>query len=297
MVRFAAWILALTALFAVPCLDAAEDVIIETNLTYAQRGDVKLQLDLARPREGNGPFPAIVFIHGGGWSGGNRQGYRGYLEQAAQRGYVALTISYRLTQPDQNKKPANPHPAQIHDCKAAVRWLREHAADYKVDPQRIGVTGGSAGGHLSLLVGLTEPKDGLEGETSRPELSTRVQAVVNVFGPTDLARLAETSAGTLDLLKWFCNGSVAEKPEVYRQASPLTFVTQDDPPILTLHGDKDTLVPPEQATLLDQKVKAMGGQHQLVMLEGQGHGFGGPAAKQADDAMWAFFAEHLRPGK
>ena len=137
---------------------------------------------MARP-EGDGPFPAIVFIHGGGWYQGNRQGYRGAIEEAAKRGYVAITISYRLMQFDESKKEtttATPiFPAQIHDAKAAVRWLRANAKKYHVDPDRIGVTGASAGGHLSLLVGLTDPTAKLEGDSGSPDQSSRVQAVVN----------------------------------------------------------------------------------------------------------------------
>ena len=136
------------------------EIVVEENITYGKAGDTELKLDLARP-QGDGPFPAIVFIHGGGWYQGNRQGYRGQIQEAAKRGYVAATISYRLMQFDESKKEtttATPiFPAQIHDAKAAIRWLRANAKKYHVDPDRIGVTGGSAGGHLSLLGGLTDP--------------------------------------------------------------------------------------------------------------------------------------------
>jgi acetyl esterase/lipase len=133
------------------------DIVIEENITYGKAGDTELKLDLARP-QGDGPFPAIVFIHGGGWYQGNPQGYRGQIQEAARRGYVAATISYRLMQFDESKKEtttATPiFPAQIHDAKAAIRWVRANASKYHINPNRIGVTGGSAGGHLSLLVGL-----------------------------------------------------------------------------------------------------------------------------------------------
>ena len=170
---------------------AADDyqIVLEDNITYGKAGDTELKLDLARP-DGDGPYPAIVFIHGGGWYQGNRQGYRGQIQEAARRGYVAATISYRLMQFDESKKEtttATPiFPAQIHDAKAAIRWVRANAEKYHVDPNRIAVTGGSAGGHLSLLVGLTDSSSNLEGDSGNPDQSSRVQAVVNVFGPTDI---------------------------------------------------------------------------------------------------------------
>jgi len=274
---------------------AAEDITLENNLTYATVGDVKLQLDLAKPATGKGPFPCIVFIHGGGWSGGNRHAYRTAIETAARKGYVAVTVSYRLTQPDpQTGQPKEPFPAQIHDCKAAVRWVRAHANEHQIDPQKIGVTGGSAGGHLSLLVGLTDAKDGLEGELGNGGQSSRVQAVCNVFGPTDMPVLFQSTPAVYGLVKALCNGTLEEQPAMYKAVSPVTYISKDDPPVLTLHGSDDKLVPVEQAMILDKAMKAAGLSHELLILEGQGHGFGGQAAVKADTAMWTFFDQHLK---
>jgi acetyl esterase/lipase len=281
------------------CLTAvAGEIVTEQNLTYAEVDGVKLQLDLARPKDGDGPFPGIVFIHGGGWSGGNRHAFRGKMEEAARRGYVAATISYRLTQPDKETgTPKEPFPAQIHDCKAAIRWLRANAGDYKLDRERVGVTGASAGGHLSLLIGLSTREDGLEGDQGNLSHSSRVQAVVNIFGPTDLARCYETSPGAVGFLKALCNGTPESAASSYRAGSPVVYVTADDPPVLTLHGDKDALVPPEQARILDERMTSAGAKHELKILKDQGHGFNGDAAKEADDAAWSFFEKHLKPSK
>ena len=258
------------------------EIVLEENITYGKAGDTELKLDLARP-QGNGPFPAIVFIHGGGWSGGNRQAYRGQIQEAAKRGYVAATISYRLMKYDEAKKEtttADPiFPAQIHDAKAAIRWVRANAKKYHVDPDRIGVTGGSAGGHLSLLVGLTDPSSGLEGDSGNPDQSSRVQAVVNVFGPTDMAYCYEKSSVAW-IFRLFMGGTPAEAAERYKAASPITYVSKDDPPVLTLHGDQDALVPVEQARMLDEKMKAAGASHTLIVFKGQGHGFGGEDGKE-----------------
>ena len=286
-----------TGLFA--NLARAADVTVEENLTYGQGGDAELKLDLARP-EGEGPFPAIVFIHGGGWFQGNRQAYKSQIREAAQKGYVAATISYRLMQFDQKQKEtttAKPiFPAQIQDAKAAIRWLRANAGKYHVDPERIGVTGGSAGGHLSLLAGLADKKANLEGKGGHPDQSSRVQAVVNFFGPTEMASAYETSSVAW-IFRLFMGGTPDEVPATYKAASPVTYVSQDDPPVLTLHGDRDKLVPIAQAKLLDEKMKAAGAPHTLIILEGQGHGFGGKAREKAAKAMWDFFEKHLKPGK
>ena len=290
----------LTILFGTACccvgsVTQSAEILVEEDLTYGLVGETELKLDLARPN-GDDPHPAIVFIHGGGWANGDRQRYRHSIEKAAQRGCVAVTISYRLMQFDRENKEtttATPiFPAQIHDAKAAIRWLRENAEKYNVDPNRIGVTGGSAGGHLSLLVGLTDPDSHLEGESGNPNQSSRVQAVVNVFGPTEMADCYEASSVAW-VFRLFTGGTPGEVPEQYKMASPLTYVSKDDPPVLTLHGDQDKLVPVQQAKLLDKKMKAAGASHTLMIFEGQGHGFEKEHQQKAMDAMWDFFDQHL----
>jgi acetyl esterase/lipase len=275
------------------------EVFIEEGITYGNGEGTELKLDLARP-EGEGPFPAIVFIHGGGWYQGNRQGYKAAIKEAAERGYVAATISYRLMKFDEAKKEtatATPiFPAQIHDAKAAIRSLRANAEKYRIDPNRIGVTGGSAGGHLSLMVGLTDEDSKLEGEGGHSKESSRVQAVVNVFGPTEMVSAHETSSVAW-IMRLFMGGTPDETPETYQAASPVTYVSQDDPPVLTLHGDKDALVPIAQATLLDEKMKKAGASHTLKVFEGQGHGFAGKYQEEAMTAMWNFFDKHLKAEK
>lgn len=280
-------------------LAQAADVTVEENVTYGKAGDIELKLDIARPA-GDGPFPAIVFIHGGGWYQGNRQGYRSQIMEAAQRGYVAATISYRLMTFDVEKKEtatATPiFPAQIHDAKTSIRWMRANADKYHVDPKRIGVTGASAGGHLSLLVGLTDAESKLEGEGGHADESSRVHAVVNVFGPTEMVSGYETSSVAW-ILRLFMGGKPDEAADRYKMASPITYVSKDDPPVLTLHGDKDTLVPIAQARVLDEKMKAAGADHTLIVYEGQGHGFAGESRDNAAKSTWEFFEKHLKPKK
>lgn len=273
---------------------AQGEVVTEENVTYGKGGDVDLQLDIARPKDGDGPFPAILFIHGGGWRGGSRQGYKAAIADSAKHGYVAATVSYRLTQPDPAGKARFPFPAQVHDVKCAVRWLRANAAKYKVDPDRIGATGGSAGGHLSLMLGLTDESAGLEGEGGNKDVSSRVQAVVNVYGPTDMPHIMTNSKGAAPIVESFLNAKAAEDAEVYKKASPITYVDKNDPPVLTLHGAADTLVPPDQAERLDKAMKEAGASHTMIIYEKQGHGFSGESLLKSYAATYEFFDKHLK---
>jgi acetyl esterase/lipase len=279
-----------------PAVVEKPQIIVEEGVVYGNADGEVLRLDLARPA-GEGPFPAIVFIHGGGWYQGDRGNYRGLIEDAAERGYVGITITYRLMKFDAQKKDtttAKPiFPAQVHDAKAAVRWLRANADKYHVDPNRIGATGRSAGGHLSLMLGLTDENAKLEGASGNPGHSSRVQAVVNVFGPTDMAAAQRTSSVAW-IFRLFMGGAPEETPAAHKAASPISYASSDDPPVLTLQGDLDPLVPVVQATSLDEAMKAAGAKHTLVVFEGQKHGFGGEHRQRELKLMWAFFDEHLK---
>jgi dipeptidyl aminopeptidase/acylaminoacyl peptidase len=145
-----------------------------------------------------------------------------------------------------------------------------------------------------LLVGLTDPQSKLEGDGGNPDQSSRVQAVVNVFGPTEMAACYRTSSVAW-IFRLFLGGTPDEAADAYRSASPVSYASSDDPPVLTLQGDRDLLVPVAQATALDEKMKSVGAPHTLKVFAGQGHGFSGEFRDQELDAMWAFFDEHLKP--
>mgnify|MGYP000889894505 FL=1 len=266
----------------------ADEPKIETkfDITYTKVGDTELKLDLARPAEGDGPFPAVVAIHGGGWRAGNKSHMRPFLLELAKRGYVAISPQYRFA-------PQDRFPAQIHDVKASVRWLRAHASEYKVNPDKVGAMGVSAGGHLALMLGVTDADDGLEGDVAKDAPSSRVQAVVNIVGPSDLLAkdLPEVSKG---ILKEFLGGTVEEKHEAASKASPVTYVTKDDPPVLTFQGTKDELVPHTQAVLLAEAQSKHGVPGRVELLVGAGHGFPKAEIERASTRMFNFFDEYLK---
>jgi len=266
--------------------------IWEPGITYGKGGDAELKLDLARPASGKGTFPALIFMSGSGWgykSVGRRQ-YCSALIKAAERDYVAVTVDFRLTSVKENDKTKYLFPAQVYDVKCAVRWLRANAKKYKIDPNRIGAVGWASGGHLALMLGLTDPSHGLEGECGNSKFSSGVQAVVSLSGPTELISLYhESSVPTPIILVEFLGGTPEEVPDQYKIASPLTYVSKDDPPVLTIHGDRNISVPPKQAELLDAKMKEAGAPHMLIIKKGVEH-----ENFWYDNAVWDFFDKHLK---
>jgi acetyl esterase/lipase len=291
------WLLVLVLL---PCSLTAQDkaadpIRLESDLVYAKGGDQELQLDLAMPREGNGPFPAVVCVHGGGWRGGKYKDLTNLARTLAGRGYVAITIQYRLT-------PKHQFPAQVEDSKAAVRWLRANAEKYKVNPDAIGAVGFSAGGHLVSMLGLTTKDDGLEGNgdltPAASKQSSRVQAVANFFGPADLTQ-GDWDPRVQPLLTDFLGGTLQEKAAAYKKASPLTYVRKDkdQPPFLLFHGTKDEIVRYKHSELLLAALKEAGTPARLVTMEGEGHGWAGDKIQKTLEETIAFFDQHLKKGK
>ncbi len=179
----------------------------------------------------------------------------------AEHGYTVCSINYRLA-------PKHPFPAQVDDCKAAVRWMRAHADEFKIDPKRLGAFGYSAGGHLVALLGVTDQQDGLEGaEAPADGPSTRLQCVVAGGAPCDFRSLKPDSVG----LAYWLGGSRAEKPLAYQQASPLNFVTADDPPSFFYHGEADRLVPPASARTMVEQLTSVGVPATFYPIPAAGH--------------------------
>jgi acetyl esterase/lipase len=265
---------------------AADEIVFEKDIEYSNPDNQHLQLDLARP-DGEGPYPAIVCIHGGGFRAGNRQSYDGLIKKLAKNGYVAITVQYRLA-------PKYPFPAAVYDVKAAVRWLRANAAKYHVDPERIGVTGGSAGGHLAQFLGVTAGVKEFEGDGGNPEQSSRVACVVNFYGPSDFTKSYGKSVDAAEVLPLFLGGNLEQARRRHIEASPLNWVTPDAAPTLCVHGTKDQYVAFEQAEWIVDRLKAAGVEAELLPMVGSMHGFKGEVEEKAESAMIAFFDAHLK---
>lgn len=264
-----------------------DTVIVEKGIEYANPDDQHLQLNLARPKTGDGPFPAIVCIHGGGFRAGKRESYDGLIVRLAEQGYVAITVTYRLA-------PKYQFPAAVHDTKAAVRWLRANAAKYKIDPSRIGTTGGSAGGHLAQFLGVTAGVKEFEGDGGNPAESSAVACVVNVYGPSDFTKSYGKSVDAAEVLPLFLGGNLEKARKLHLKASPLYWVTPVAAPTLCIHGTLDKYVAHEQAVWLVDKMNAAGAEAELLTLEGAGHGFKGKDAETADKALMVYFNKKLK---
>ncbi len=280
-------LIALPALFLVRAQDTKPEARVERDLVYGKGGDTDLKLDLAMPKDGDGPFPVVVCLHGGGWTRGERGDLRATIENLARRGYVAVSVDYRLA-------PKDRFPAQIEDCKAAVRWLRANAKEYKINPDRIGVVGFSSGAHLACLLGVTRKDDGFEGQGGNADESSAVQAVVSFFGPTDLTQEGFGKDVEKENLLPLLGGTRAEKRDEYRKASPVTYAGKHAPPFLFFHGGNDHIVPLKQSELLADRLKEAGVSAELVALEKEGHGWQGPALLKSIARMIDFLNIHLK---
>jgi len=260
------------------------------NLEYAIVDGVSLRLDLYLPHPlPPEPLPLVVWVHGGGWRAGSKD--RTLAPEALGEAYAVASVAYRLSD-------VAIFPAQIHDVKAAVRWLRAHATDHGIDPDRFGAWGSSAGGHLVALLGTSCGTEALEGAAGDGlDVSSCVQAVCDFYGPTDLLVLIDQesrvnrrmSASYPEAL--LLGGTVAERPELARLASPITHVDATDPPFLIVHGDEDSTVPVEQSIDFHAALVEAGVDTTLRIVVGAGHG--GFQAEVAPEVK-TFFDAHLR---
>jgi acetyl esterase/lipase len=266
----------------------SEGARVLREIAYVENGHQRQKLDLYVPAKPAGPL--LVWIHGGGWRGGDKNNPPGLA--ALEKGVTIASINYRLSQ----------HalfPAQIEDCKAAVRWLRAHAADYGYDGKKVAVWGASAGGHLAALLAVTgQVKDFDVG--ANLDQSSAVQSCINWFGPADFEAYdpklptemvqRENKTSVLALL---FGGPISEKLELARRASPVTWVTKDAAPMLIMQGTKDPLVPLDQSQRLADRLKAAGADVTLDVIEGAGHGGPQFTAPEKVKLMADFLGKHF----
>ncbi|HVS34149.1 MAG TPA: alpha/beta hydrolase [Gemmataceae bacterium] len=291
--RFAACLALSATLLTAPAVRAADPpkvpdgVTYEPDLEYSNPDNQHLMVDLARPSKGDGPFPAVLLIHGGGFRAGNRHGYDNLCIRLASQGYVAATVEYRLA-------PKYQFPAAVYDCKAAMRWLQANNHKYHIDPEHVGVAGGSAGGHLALFLGVTGDVKEFEGDGGNQAQSSKPACVVSFYGPSDFTKSYGHSKDAAEVLPLFLGGDLEKAHRRHIEASPLYWVTPDAAPTLCIHGTKDDYVEHAQSEWIVEKLKAADVEADLLTIDGAGHGFKGPEEEKAEQAMIAFFDKHLK---
>lgn len=283
MHRMALLMAALLLLVGVGQAAAQEPPQVSTyrDIAYADQSDAQ-KLDLYVPSTGDGPYPLVIFVHGGGWVMGDKNRLNSTIaRQFVNEGYAVASVNYRLA-------PTDTYPAQVEDVKAAVRWLRANAETYTLDPDRFAAWGSSAGGHLVSMLGTTGDVAAFDNpDLGNAEVSSRVQAVINWFGLADLGTMgADFAASTVcDVERYDNSGSYAaialflgdapdSVPDRVAAASPITYISEDDPPFLIQHGTDDCLVPVQQSEhLYTALVQVLGEENvQLTIFEGMGHG-------------------------
>lgn len=284
-------ILTALLLFTSCCFAQLAGVKTHRDLVYVEGGHERNKLDLYLPEKSDGPLPLLIWVHGGGWQNGSKDGCpplrAGYLD----RGYAVASINYRLS-------GHAVFPAQIEDCKAAIRWLRAHAADYGLDPKRFGVWGSSAGGHLVALIGTSgDVKEFDVG--GNLDQSSRVQAVCDYYGPTDFTVFVttpgyESHASEASPEAKLIGGAVMQNKDKAARVNPITYVSRDDPPFLIVHGDKDPTVPINQSELLFKSLKETGVSSHFHTIHGAGHGGPGFASQDSADRVASFFDQRLK---
>jgi len=260
-------------------------VIPHENVVFGTGGGRELKLDLYMPA-GDGPHATVLLVHGGGWTGGNKEAFRPFAQQLAARGFVTATVEYRLA-------TESKFPGAVEDCKAAARWLRANATTYKIDPARIGAVGGSAGGHLVGMVATTSEPAQFEGKGGNADQSSALRAAVFMGAGVDQATRAQETPKPIQSQVIFFGGPYAEKKDVYVAASPITHVSAKTPPMLFIEGEFDT--PGLRYIDMRKKLDALSIPNRLVVVQGGKHGCWGqnPWMIPMVEEITAFLKTHL----
>lgn len=252
---------------ATPQSPPISSVQVHQNVIYGEAGGVKLLMDVYLPKAFPGKRPGVLLVHGGGWVGGDKAAYVNIGKALAAHGYDAFSVNYRLA-------PRFHYPAQLDDVQRAVRFIRAHAADYNLDPARIGALGDSAGGYLVAFLGLRDTRD--NSDPSLANYSSKVECVVDFYGPTDFTiplQLAHINNLVTNLLTMYFGKKPGEDASLYRDGSPIAFVSKEAPPFLILQGTTDNLVPPDQSERLYDALHKAGNDVTLLLAYNMPHGF------------------------
>ncbi|MDQ1258024.1 MAG: hypothetical protein QG656_2632 [Candidatus Hydrogenedentes bacterium] len=284
-------------LLAVSC---AHDLDIQRGVVFAEPGGKRLQMNLyERPDDGQGLRPGMVLIHGGAWLFGPRTQHWWFCHEFARRGYVVMTIDYRML-------PMHHFPDCVYDCKAGVRWMRLHAAEYRIDPDRIVTFGASAGGHLAGFLAATDPEDGFEG-TENPGPSSEVQAAVCLYGAMDLSKYRDPPHWNLlsplgkRYIGWLVrDAGAATGQDPFDAGSPITYLKPDTCPVFLAHGTSDWIVHHKQSEAFHERLEALGVPTELHLYSHRNHGFDYIHYKQRRrmfEKMMRFLDQYIGPAE
>ncbi|MBL8795904.1 MAG: alpha/beta hydrolase [Planctomycetia bacterium] len=270
-----------------------ERVVFQPDLVFAAYGQRELKLDLFAPKDGAGPHPALVLIHGGGWQSGNKTELRPLAQQLAARGFVCICIEHRLSGEAK-------FPAAIQDCKAAVRWLRANAEKHRIDKNRIGGVGGSTGGHLVNLLATSAGVDKFEGDGGHARHSSAVQSIVNFAGTMDMTMphfIERTRKDRNDPAVKFLGATYDENPKLYTEASPITYIGKQTPPMLHIDGEHDR--PAFRTERSRKMLKDLGIKTDLIVVKDGPHAFWlfEPYFTPLVEDVAKWFGETLKPAK
>lgn len=253
------------------------------NITYKVANQYEAKLDAYLPRNAERPVPTLVYIHGGGWTGGTKESVVLRLLPFMKLGMAVVNVEYRLAR-------VSLAPATVADCRCALNWVIRNAAEHNFDVDRIVVTGGSAGGHLALMTGMLDPAAGLDNECPSDK-PLKVAAILNYYGITDVNDLLSGPNRKNYAVTWL--GSLDNASDVAKRVSPLTYVRKDLPPILTIHGDADPTVPYQHGVRLHQALEKAGVTNELLTIPGGKHGgFTNAETLKIQSTIEAFLHKH-----
>jgi acetyl esterase/lipase len=283
------WILAFVFACSAVAADLVvpADVVLESGVDYTSIPHGKLAMDIVRPRA-SGSYPAVVLIHGGGFSGGSRTGYLPMAIKLAQAGFVAATIDYQLT-------PMFQFPAPLYNAKAAVRFLRAHAAKYSIDKEHVAAIGESAGATWAQFLAVTRGMPQFEGTGGNREESSRVDCAISYYGRSDMRRAYEGSRNAATALPPLLGGDREHALDAHFRGSPLNWVTPEAAPVLAIHGTRDQNVPFDQSVWLIERMRSMGIESELETLAEAPHGFKGAFADRALERSVDFLNRKMKP--
>lgn len=262
-----------------------DSIQVSRDIVYKETDQRSLKLDIYKDKFLVEPAPVIIFIHGGSWTTGGKEDYLIYCLAYAQKGYVTASLSYRFSQ-------EAIFPAAVEDIICGIRWIKAHASEYGIDSSKVALVGGSAGGHLAMLAAYTADESYFASGCDENAVSTAVQAIVNIYGPSDLTTDFAVAQGATPK---FMGATYDVNPDIYKVASPITYITPDDPPTLTLHGTIDKIVPITQSDFLDKALITNDVIHEYHRLKGWSHTMDAsvPVNEYAQKVMTRFFNKWL----